>query len=171
MAKSGNPKWCRSESLRKGLTVWEQMLLQVSVWVCTGSHLRCVSYCGLGRESHGLRWPCWCQRTAEATAPGDNKGAAAHVIISVAPFSALLHIFVLENISLLKKIFFLTRMHQVLVLACGIFFFFKLWHVNFVAACRIQFPDQGWEPWPPQHWKLGVLATGLPKKPHGEDFS
>ena len=94
------------------------------MWVCTGSHLRCVSYCGLGYESHGLRWPCWCQRTAEATAPGDDKGAAAHVIISVAPFSALLHIFVLENISLLKKNFFLTRMHQVLVLACGIFFFF-----------------------------------------------
>lgn len=56
---------------------------------------------------------------------------AAAVIISVAPFSALLHIFGLENISLLKKFFF-TRLHQILVLACGTFFFFFK-----VVACEL----------------------------------
>ena len=32
-----------------------------------------------------------------------------------------------------------------------------------VAACGIQFPDQGLNP-SPLHWELGVLATGPPGK-------
>ena len=168
MAKSGNPKWCRSESLRKGLTVWEQMLLRVSVWVCTGSHL----YRGLGCESLCPQWLCQCQRTTEVTAPGDNKGTAAAVIIGVAPRSALLHIFViLENISFLKNIFFSIWLHQVVVWACGTFFFFKLRHANSSSqhAGSSSLIRDG-NPGPPA-WEAPSLSHGPPKKPPGEDFS
>ena len=34
---------------------------------------------------------------------------------------------------------------------------------SLVAACRIQFPDQGWNPGP-LHWQHGVLTTGPPDK-------
>ena len=58
-----------------------------------------------------------------------------------------------------------------LVAACRGFFFFKLRHTGslvaacklLVAACGIEFPDQGSNPGP-LHWEHGVLATGPPGK-------
>ena len=38
-----------------------------------------------------------------------------------------------------------------------------------VAACGIQFPDQGWNPGP-LHWEHGVLATGPPEKSQSSIF-
>ena len=49
-------------------------------------------------------------------------------------------------------------------LSLSFFFGYAMWHVG------SQFPDQGSNPHS-QHWKLGVLATGLPGKPQRLHFS
>ena len=51
---------------------------------------------------------------------------------------------------------------------CG----FQLWHVNLVAACGIQFPDQGLNPGTcTVHWELRVPALGPPGKSPFIQFS
>ena len=47
----------------------------------------------------------------------------------------------------------------------------SLWQMGFlVAACGLQFPDQGPNPGH-LHWELEVLATGLPGKSQNDPFS
>ena len=87
--------------------------------------------------------------------------------------SAFLLIIFLNSFSLFitslsfKKIFIylFIWLHQVLLVACRIFscgmrdLFLVVACELLVAACRIQFPDQGWNPGP-LHWKRRVLTTG-----------